>query len=383
MISITDKTQCNGCGACEQICTHQAIKMSYDEYGQLYPSVDPLHCVNCGLCDRVCIMHRKEELPEDSNLETLVVKAAYNCDEDVRFRSTSGGFFSLVAEYVINQGGVVCAARFDEHYHIKHAFFDSIDDIDLYRGSKYAQSELADSFKKIRNYLKIRPVLFVGTPCQVAGLKFFLMKDYENLYTCDFICMCISSGKMWNEYIDEYQKQHIIKRIFFKDKRFGWHMNDWRMLIEDETGEHLCKWNSNEYFNAYIKHLSARPSCFSCAVRHCKHLSDITFSDAWGIEVTHPDFDDNKGCTTLILQSDKGKKMFDAVKVGLQIKDWDIESVKAYNRHINTQPYKPEQYDKFCYEYEKHGFEIASNYMIVDKRNFFQRINNKFKKIVR
>ena len=305
-------------------------------------------------------MHQ-ESIPKDDNLDTLEVKAVYNKDEAIRQRSTSGGVFTLLAEYVIAKGGVVCAARFDEHYHIYHSFFDSISDIDPYRGSKYAQSDLSDVFRQIKNYLKERPVLFVGTPCQVGGLKSYLIKDFDNLYACDFICMSMSSGKMWDEYIQSYQKEHQVKRIIFKDKRNGWHRGDWRMLIEDERGDNLFKGVENPYFFSYLHHYSARPSCFNCAFRHCRHLSDITIADCWGVEIVNPSFDDNRGCTTLILQSCKGSEMFEAIKEKTHFIAYGIQNVRQYNKHIENQAAKPKDYEAFNHDYMLHGIMSASN----------------------
>lgn len=369
MIKITDKALCTGCTACYSICGQKAITMQFDDCGHLYPTVNNDLCTDCGLCVKVCPLLHQERIPKDDSLDTLEVKAVYNKDDEVRKRSTSGGVFSLLAEYVLSKGGIVCAARFNEHFHIYHSFFESLEQIDPFRGSKYAQSDLDDTFKQIRAYLKQRLVLFVGTPCQVAGLKSFLIKEYENLYTCDFICMSISSGRMWDDYIADYQKKHQVKRVFFKDKRIGWHKTDWRMLIEDESGEKLIPASKNPYFSCYLSHHSSRPSCFSCAFRHCRHVSDFTIADCWGIEKVHPDFDDNKGCTTLILQSEKGKTVWETIKEKAYYIDFGIQNVRQYNRHIENQASKPKDYDSFCQDYKRRGFLYASQIILSKQQN--------------
>lgn len=355
--------------------------MQYDEYGQIYPKVSLKLCTDCGFCEKVCPLLHQERIPKDENLDSLEVKAIYNRDDEVRRKSTSGGTFSLLAQYIIGIGGVVCAARFDENYHIYHTFFGTYDEIDPFRGSKYAQSELKDVFRQIKVYLKSCPVLFVGTPCQVAGLKSYLTKDYASLYTCDFICMSISSGKMWDEYITDYQKDHKIKRVFFKDKRIGWHKTNWRMLIEDEKGEHLCKGRENSYFYSYLFHYSARPSCFHCVFRHCRHVSDFTIADCWGIDSFCPEFDDNKGCTSLILQSEKGKNVFEAIKENAYFMDFGIKNVRQYNKHIEHQAAKPEDYENFCEDYRLHGFMYAASKVIENSNN--HSIFNRIKKTIK
>ena len=381
MIKIIDKSQCTGCTACYNICNKKAISMCFDDYGQIYPHVSLLLCTDCGLCEKVCPLLHKDKIPQDESIEELDVKAIYNKDDEIRKRSTSGGTFSLLAEYIIKNGGIVCAARFDEHFHIYHSFFDTIDQIAPYRGSKYAQSDLSDVFKQIKIYLRYRLVLFVGTPCQVAGLKSYLINDYDNLYTCDFICMSISSGKMWDQYISDYQRQHQVKRIFFKDKRIGWHKMDWRMLIEDEQGEHYFKGFENPYFFAYLNHYSARPSCFSCVFRHCRRMSDFTIADCWGIDAVNPKFDDNKGCTSLILQNAKGKKVFEAIKGNTNYIDYGIQNVRQYNRHIENQATLPKDYGRFCEDYFFHGFMYAANNAM--KRSDKYYFLNKIKKIIK
>lgn len=381
MISITDKSQCTGCTACFSICSRNAISMQYDDYGQIYPEVSLDLCVDCGLCEKVCPLLHKDRIPLDDNLDNLEVKAVYNTDDDVRRRSTSGGTFSLLADYIIGKDGIVCAARFDEHFHIYHTFFDSIDQIDPFRGSKYAQSDLNNVFCQIKEFLKSRLVLFVGTPCQVAGLKSYLIKEYDNLYTCDFICMSISSGKMWDEYITDYQGCHKVKRIFFKDKRIGWHKKDWRMLIEDDRGEQLCKASENPFFTSYLTHLSARPSCFVCAFRRCRHVSDFTIADCWGIESVCPDFDDNKGCTSLILQSDKGKTVFESIRNKANYRDFGIQNVRQYNRHIEHQTTIPDDYKDFCRDYFAQGFYHAMENAL--KRRNRKSIKVRLKRIIK
>ena len=385
MINITDKSRCTGCTACYNICSHKAISMQFDDCGHIYPTINLDLCKDCGLCEKVCPLLHEERIPKDENHDALEVKAIYNRDEKARHRSTSGGVFSLLAEYVLSKGGIVCAVRFDERFHIYHSFFESINEIDPFRGSKYAQSDLRETFSQIKSYLKQRPVLFIGTPCQVAGLKSYLIKEYENLYTCDFICMSISSGKMWDEYITDYQKKHQVKRIFFKDKRNGWHKTDWRMLIEDERGEQLMSGADNPFFSSYLDHLSARPSCFSCVFRHCRHVSDITIADCWGLETVHPDFDDNKGCTTLILQSEKGKNIFESIKCKANYIDYNIQYVRQYNRHIENQAYKPEGYEQFQLDYKQHGFIYASKRAMKKSRGngFVRFIKRQIKRLVK
>jgi len=355
--------------------------MQMDSAGHSYPVVDTTTCNNCHLCESVCPCLHRDLLPTGTGNDELIVKAAYNKDESIRLRSTSGGIFTELARYVINLGGIVCAVRFDKNYHIVHDFFDSMDEIDSYRGSKYAQSELGFTFRKVREQLNERPVLFVGSPCQVVGLKSFLRKEYDNLYTCDFICMSIASSRVWDDYIALRNRDKSISRIFFKDKNKGWHQ--WQMLIKDAGGEHFCDGTAHPFFRLYLDHLIARPSCFACPVRHCAHVSDFTVADCWGIDKTIPEFDDNKGCTTFVLQSDKSHAVFNNIKDRLNWIDYDITFVRQYNPHIEEQIKRPSRYEEFQALYASKGFEYAFNHLYSPKSSsLIHRVKARLKSLL-
>ena len=358
MVNITDKTQCTGCTACASVCAHNAITMRFDEYGHSYPVVNTDACTDCKLCEKVCPLLHREMLPTDKDgYDDLQIFAAYNKDSDVRSKSTSGGIFTLLAQYVISLGGCVYAARFDDEYRIYHSSFDSMDDIDSYRGSKYAQSDLGTIFRNVKKDLKAKPVLFVGSPCQVAGLKRYLGKEYPNLFTCDFICMCIASPVVWSEYLNEYWDVQDIKRIWFKDKRNGWH--NWRMLIEDSKGEHLVKGKEDPFFSSYLSHLISRPSCNRCAFRNLHHVSDFTIADCWGIDKENPSFDDNKGCTTIILQTGKAISAFNSISSNIEYTKYPSYRVIKHNPYSKSDFYPNPDVKMFYKNYRDKGLRYA------------------------
>lgn len=200
MISIKDKQDCCGCGACAARCPKQCITLQRDSEGFLYPQVDAQLCIECGLCEKVCpVLHQapKEQHPR----QTL---AAVNRDESVRETSSSGGVFTLLAEKVLARGGVVFGARYDEQWQVVIDYTESIEGLAAFRGSKYVQARTADTFKQCEAFLKAgRQVLYSGTPCQIAGLHRFLRKSYPNLLAVDFICHGTPSPKVWSKYLDE------------------------------------------------------------------------------------------------------------------------------------------------------------------------------------
>lgn len=384
MINIIDKTECTGCAACTNICGHKAIQMTFDEKGHAYPIVNKDKCIDCGLCEQVCPLLHSEQIPEDSSIcKYPLVYAAYNRDDEIRKRSTSGGIFSILANFVLQQKGIVFAVRFDKDWRVIHTSFESISELDAFRGSKYVQSEIFNTYQLVKSELKNnRWALFVGTPCQVAGLKSYLRKDYDKLLTCDFICMGISSPVIWSEYLDVYWKRNLIKNICFKDKCKSWHK--WNMLIEDNHGKHTCVGMDNPFFNCYLTHLIFRPSCFHCRFRHLRHVSDFTIADCWGIDKVYPEFDDDKGCTTLMLQNEKAELTFNILKDNIQINRYSRSDVIKYNSHSVKQPTIDPLTEVFYKTYRDWGFKIAFKQIIKLRRKnaLIKRIKKVMHRIV-
>ena len=209
----TKTDECVGCGACENVCPVKAISMQENEEGFLYPVVDSDLCVSCNKCNHVCPVQKNEK-------KAVVSKAyaAWNKDDAILRGSSSGGVFSILAQYVLRKGGVVCGAAFDEGNVVKHILVENAADLEKLRGSKYVQSEIGHIFVQIKDLLKSgRQVLFSGTPCQVAGLNSYLEKDFDNLLTVDVACHGVPSPKVWQKYIFELGKD--VSQFNFRDKR--------------------------------------------------------------------------------------------------------------------------------------------------------------------
>ena len=203
MLNVADKAKCTGCTACASICPHGAIAMLADEEGFLYPHILPDRCTGCGLCERICPVHKSAEYEPQRKRRGYLAR---HTNDAILADSTSGGFFTPMAEWTFQQGGVVCAATFDDHFQVIHAFAERGTDLYRFRGSKYVQSNLNECFVRIRDVLKEgRMVTFVGTPCQVYGLKAFLGKAYPQLYTVDLVCHGVPSPKLWDAYL-QYQR---------------------------------------------------------------------------------------------------------------------------------------------------------------------------------
>lgn len=315
MIQIQQKYECCGCNACTQICPKKCISMHEDVEGFLYPYIDKNICIDCHLCEKVCpIIHqRNPQTPYE-------IYAAKNKNENIRMHSSSGGIFSLLAEKVIAQGGVVFGAKFDAEWKVVHDFTETLEGLSAFRGSKYVQSYIGDSFLKVQNFLnQNRIVLFSGTPCQIAGLKNFLRKDYQNLLTIDFICHGVPSPYVWNKYLKETcnniidRKSSInkniklyIKNINFRNKKLGWKNFSFNLrfnsgISQDDIQEFSESLKENIYLKGFTRNLYLRPSCHHCPTKSFKSQSDYTMADFWGIQKYHPEFDDDKGISVLFV----------------------------------------------------------------------------------
>ena len=341
MISIVDKKQCCGCSACFNICPQQCIRMQEDEEGFLYPQVDQKICIQCGLCEKVCpLLNNNAFVEKDFPREFYAVQAL---DDVVRAESTSGGAFTPLGQAVLEQRGVVFGAAFQDNksYHVKHRVAEEPHELRMFRGSKYVQSEMGDSMQRCKAYLEAgRMVLFSGTPCQIAGLKSYLRKDYDNLLTVDVVCRAVPSPKVFQKYL-EYQAKHIpgrIENVRFRDKCYGYSYST--MSIYSSSGKKYHKGiESDLYLRTFFSGICDRPSCSTCQFRSY-HLSDITLWDCFHVSVIDASMDDNKGTTRLSINTHKGKQLLEQAKKYLKIRRYEPSLDKkevAYSENRKNQ----------------------------------------------
>lgn len=325
MVDIKEKNECCGCNACVQRCPKSCITMREDNEGFLYPEVDREVCIDCGLCEKVCpVIHQGDKR------KPLAVYAVKHKDDKIRLSSSSGGAFTALAESVIDEDGVVFGAKFDEDWSVFHDYTDTKEGLAAFRGSKYVQSRVGDSFKKAEYFLKAgRKVLFSGTPCQIAGLKRFLRKEYDNLLTVDFICHGVPSPGVWREYLKEEtarqcggknsvlshpnikERDARIESISFRDKRLGWKKYSFALTLSVPNG-HGAKntvllsepLNKNIFLRGFLTNLYLRPSCHACPAKSFKSGSDITISDFWGGQSIIPEWNDDKGISVMFLHKE-------------------------------------------------------------------------------
>ena len=303
--------------------------MQEDNEGFLYPHVDKETCVNCHLCEKVC-----PTLNQSDPREPLKVYAAINKNEKIRMESSSGGIFTALAEKIIDEGGVVFGARFDNKRDVIHDYVETKEELDKFRGSKYVQSYIGNNYRKAEVFLKAgRKVLFTGTPCQIAGLKLFLRKSYDNLLAVDFVCHGVPSPGVWRRYLKEeiarqcdrkntvlprpiHEKDVRVEDISFRDKTLGWKKYSFALGLSTTNGSgekfsfgSRMPLNENIYLRGFLSNVFLRPSCYFCPEKCQRSGSDITLADFWGIDKsTFSEFTDDKGISALIINTLVGAK---------------------------------------------------------------------------
>lgn len=387
MIDIQRKEDCVGCNACVQRCPVNCISMQRDEQGFEYPKVDIDKCINCHLCERVCpvINPCEERMP-------VHVYAAWNEDEWVRMASSSGGIFYALAEKIINEGGVVFGARFDDSWDVVHSYTETLDGIKAFQGSKYLQSCIGDSFLNVERFLKSgRKVLFTGTSCQLAALGLFLRKDYgSQLVKVDVICHGVPSPRVWDEYLESITRPQgvwknsvsqstlnitplnmsAIAGISFRDKRLGWEKYGFTVhtvarqgdkntvsqsvVIKSEEQELLFEpMGANPYMQVFLKDLCLRPSCYACPSKCGRAHTDLTIGDFWRVKECRPDQYDEKGVSAVLVGSESGHDLLSSLS--LHRTEVDYNDVLAGNHALENAAHKPHLYNYFWKKFYKIG----------------------------
>ena len=305
---------CTGCGACMDICPHQAISMKENAEGFLYPEIDSSKCIGCGLCDKVCPANN----PKSDNAADPVCYAAA-AHNSLRLESSSGAVFPLLAEQVLSENGVVCGAAFEDNIHLKHILISDLKDLKKLKGSKYLQSDTRHIFSAIKDLLeKGKYVLFSGTPCQVAGLNLFLRKKYDTLITVDVICHGTPSPKVWRKYLDELKSTPDEQFIStnFRDKSMDW--ESFSITCTSDRKTYTQKAAQNPYYRAFLSNLSIRKSCTKCPVIGFARHGDITLGDFWKINKYNPKLNDQLGTSCVLLNSPKGEQLFSKIQSKLK-----------------------------------------------------------------
>ena len=359
MIEIKNRQDCCGCHACGDACAHKAITFKKDHEGFWYPEVNRELCVDCGLCDKVCPMLHKADFV--SRYDEATVFAAYTKDEAIRIDSTSGGIHSMLALEKFVRGGYVGGAVYNPDHTCSQIVTPDVSRLPEIRSSKYLQSRSEGVYKEIRKLLREgKDVFYCGCPCQIHALYNYLGKEYDNLTTCDFICRGVNSPKVFLKYMEMLERQYGSKatEIKFKNKKWGWHNFSLRVNFENRMEYCKDRWH-DLFFIGYLQSGNfARPSCYECPFKGFPQKADITLADFWGIEKIDPSMDQDRGTSLVMVNSEKGQKLFDAIKDKIEWRQFTMDDARAGNPAMDgsLKSVKPNR-DEFFRDLDIYPFE--------------------------
>lgn len=384
MIEIRHKGDCCGCEACVQVCPKNCIDFSRDAQGFLYPVVNKESCIDCGLCEKVCPVINKTNQSKNNPSTLYAVKSS---DDTIRQQSSSGGFFSLLADYVLTNGGVVYGAAFDAAFNVCHTRVDNIEDLYKLRGSKYVQSRIGQTFRECKDDLKAgKLVLFTGTPCQISALGHFLRKDYDNLIKVEVVCHGVPSPMIYQQYLKETVIKDVedrkITKVNFRTKLGSW--KKYFFTVEYKDCGEICEYKEcvtdSLYMKGFLSDLYIRPSCFECPAKKFTSGADFTIADFWGQEYTFPEFDDDKGVSAVFANTVKAQEVFN--KISAVVLEKHFADFIRYNPSLQKSPVQTYSYGKFWKLYTKTG-ELRSSIEKAREIPFCVRLINKIKRVIK
>lgn len=373
-----EKQDCCGCTACINICPKSAISMTSDEEGFRYPQIDKTQCNECGLCKKVCAFQNGYDTAE--NFKTPHVYAVKHRDEKVRMNSSSGGAFTAISDYILNLNGVIYGVAFDEKFNVIHQRAETMKETELFRGSKYVQSDLKNIFQRLRADLADgRWVLFTGTPCQAAGLNSFLLNtDKSKLLICDLVCYGTPSPLIWKEHVRFLEKKMKsgVDEYYFRSKVKGWLISTVQVKFKNGKCDYksaLSQAHKTLFFSGNMM----RPSCYNCKYTNFNRPSDISIADFWGIEKHMPEFFDNKGVSLVLVNSQKGRNVFETIITSIEYRESNTDTCKHSPLHRQTK--LPPRRNAFWKDYKKNGYGfVIKKYGGYGFKNRIKRTAGKF-----
>jgi len=381
MVSIDNPQNCCGCTACESVCPRDAITMTPDALGFLYPKVDLSKCIECGLCEKVCQFN--DHYDRSHNLRSPIAYAARHKKLSEVMKSRSGAAFVSISDYVLKQGGVVYGAGYKDHFRVVHKRATTKTERDEFRGSKYVQSDLTGIFRKVKDDLKNGlVVLFTGTPCQTAGLNSYVGKKLrENLILVDIVCHGVPGPYLWRDYLAflERKQGDEIVIVNFRDKDlFGWTAHRESFVFKRGS-------NKKTFSYLFYNHIMFRHSCGVCHYANLQRPSDITIADFWGWEKCAPEINlDDKGVSLVLINTKKGKTIFSNLRDELIVCEVSINDCLQPNLQSPSSIHpKRKQFES---DYQKYGFKyVMRRYgddgMVFRIRRLLSRMKNKLKQL--
>lgn len=311
--------------------------MEKDDEGFRHPVVMYEECVGCGLCYKKCpVLHA----PTNQTGYEQKVFAAFNRDKNIQENSTSGGIYTELARTVLENGGCVAAVVYNQQHLPEHKLIYKESELEGTRQSKYVQSKTGNIYFKVKTQLEMgKKVLFVGTPCQCAAMKNYVGKDINNIYLCDFICRGVNSEDAYQAYLESVRRKNggkEIKKVWFKNKTFGWNCFSTKIVFEDDSF-YLQDREHDSFMKGYIKknlNLYMRPSCGDCSFKGTERVSDITLGDFWGIDIAEMPEEAQNGVSCVVVNTSKGMQLWGAIKDNVYMWEHHMDDIIPYNRCV-------------------------------------------------
>lgn len=340
-LKVCDKDTCIGCGVCTRVCRKTALTMKKNNEGYLYPTIDKEKCIECNICRKTCPI-KKQNKENSHKKEFYAVK---NKNKEEQQKSTSGGVFSVLAKAVLSQKGIVYGCEMKD-YKANHIRITSKKDLDKIRGSKYIQSSIIDILPKLKQDLESKKqVLFSGTPCQIGAIKAFLKQDYKNLITVSVVCHGILNDIILDKYIKELEERYNgkVENIKFRTKENGWTKSSIKYTIGGN--DYIKKFTDDPLMSLYLKDSLLRESCYNCKYKGNNNVADIIVGDYWGIEITNPEFADEKGISSVIINTKKGRSFLNKIEFfdNTIYVEGNKESIEKYNPQVVTPVKRPKE----------------------------------------
>lgn len=352
-MSVCEKEKCTGCFACYNICPQHAIEMIEDEYGFIYPEINKQKCTDCGLCTKICpsINQVRTQKPTKSF-------AMWNKDETIREKSTSGAAATTFYSYILLQGGVGYGCDNIKDGRVAFTRIENLNQLENIKGSKYVHAYIEDAYQNVKKDLKDgKRVLFIGTPCQIAGLKSYLQKENDNLITVDIICHGVPSQRFLKEEIESKIGNEKFDKITFRDEN-GWNFK----IMEGNKIVYQQVAQENYYIKLFLSGLCYRDNCYQCQYANSARVSDITIGDFWGIQGDEFKNEKEKGISVILPITSKGEKFIEEVKANTDIflQEKSAEEAIHGNAQLNRPSRKHKKHKKFKKLYKKKGYYKAT-----------------------
>lgn len=368
--------KCTGCGACVQRCPQNCISWKKGEFGLRYPRIDTSKCIQCGLCDKVCPIEATTAI-----LNSQKVYAAVHKDSDILAKSTSGGAFTAIADAIFAMGGVVYGVAMQSDMKVKHIRVESKHELDQLRSSKYVQSDVGNTYRQAENDLKHgQTVLYSGTPCQIDGLKHYLGKEYDNLYTVDIVCHGVGSQAYFDKYMEFTRKRYgKVQELRFRSKEFsGWSCGSGIVVCTPAGSDRPKKIPYRDYDNYYYSYFLSgdiyRKSCYTCRYANTNRPGDFTLGDYWGVEALHLPLDTAGGCSLLLVNNQRAKNLLRNIH-SLRLIETTLDQATHCNGQLKAPSKLSSKRERLMAEFESmSGEQIQNAYMRNNKRYFVKGI---------